>query len=75
MVKTSSLAESLQHQTQQGVGLLLGVQLVDTLLRDQLRRHPSVALATGGEETALQFRTPVCASLNHCLSLSLSPGV
>lgn len=32
------------HQVQQGVGLMLGVQLVDTLLRDELHRDSAVVL-------------------------------
>lgn len=32
------------HQVQQSVCLLLSVQLVDTLLRDQLHRYPTVVL-------------------------------
>lgn len=32
------------HQVEQGVGLVLAVQLVDTLLRDQLHRDSAVIL-------------------------------
>lgn len=32
------------HQVEQGVGLVLGVQFVDTLLGDQLHRDPTVIL-------------------------------
>lgn len=41
------------HQVEQGVGLLLGVQLVDALLGDELHRDPAVVL--GGEERQIQM--------------------
>lgn len=45
------------HQVQQGVSLVLGVQLVDALLRDELHRDSAVILRVTETHAGLELPT------------------